>query len=234
METHAKADAESPTAEQSTARHAPTLGLHHSFADQLEGLFVPWQPPGFAKPSLIELNRPLYAELGLPALSDDDAAGVFSGSLLPADARPVAQAYAGHQFGGFSPQLGDGRALLLGEVIDRRGRRVDIHLKGSGPTPFSRGGDGKATVGPVLREYVMGEAMHHLGIPTTRVLAAVATGEVVYRDQRLPGAVLARTAASHLRVGTLQFAAGPNGRGSLERLVHYALERHYPERAGAD
>ncbi|HEY6726835.1 MAG TPA: protein adenylyltransferase SelO family protein, partial [Polyangiaceae bacterium] len=135
-------------------------------------------------------------------------------------------------FGGFSPQLGDGRALLLGEIVDRHGRRRDIHLKGSGPTPFSRGGDGKASVGPVLRETIMGEAMHHLGIPTTRALAAVATGEVVYRDRPLPGAVLARVAASHLRVGTLQFAAGPNGRGSLEPLVSYALERHYPDRAG--
>jgi len=147
METHAKADAENPTVEPSAARRAPALGLQHSFADELEGLFVPWQPPGFAEPTLIELNRALYAELGLPALSDDDAARVFSGSLLPADARPVAQAYAGHQFGGFSPQLGDGRALLLGEVIDRRGRRVDIHLKGSGCTPFSRSGDGRAALG---------------------------------------------------------------------------------------
>jgi len=234
MEMQAKAapgDLSEPTAEP---RRAPPLGFEHSFAERLEGLFVPWEPRGFAEPSLIELNRGLYAELGLPPLSDEDVARVFSASLLPADARPIAQAYAGHQFGGFSPQLGDGRALLLGEVVDRHGRRRDIHLKGSGPTPFSRGGDGKASVGPVLREYLMGEAMHHLGIPTTRVLAAVATGEVVYRDRALPGAVLARVAASHLRVGTLQFAAGPNGRGSLEPLVSYALERHYPELAGAE
>src|SRR5690606_37957184 len=131
-----------------------------------------------------------YTELGLPELSDDEIARVFSASWVPADARPVAQTYAGHQFGGFSPQLGDGRALLLGEVVDRYGRRRDIHLKGSGPTPSSRGGDGKATLGPVLREYIMGEAMHHLGIRTTRVLAAISTGEVVYRDRALPGAVL--------------------------------------------
>src|SRR6187549_2845396 len=228
METHAKADAESPTAEQSTARRAPALGLHHSFADELEGLFVPWQPPGFAEPTLIELNRALYAELGLPALSDDDAARVFSGSLLPADARPVAQAYAGHQFGGFSPQLGDGRALLLGEVIDRRGRRVDIHLKGSGPTPFSRGGDGKATVGPVLREYLIGEAMHALGIPTTRALAAVATGELVRRERALPGAVLTRVGASHVRVGTFQFFAARGDFEKVRTLADYVIARHYP------
>lgn len=231
METPAPADAGDLTEQPALVRRAPALGFEHSFAERLEGLFLPWDPRGFAQPSLIEVNRALYAELGLPDLSDAEVAGVFSGSLLPADARPVAQVYAGHQFGGFSPQLGDGRALLLGEVVDRQGRRRDIHLKGSGPTPFSRGGDGKATVGPVLREYIMGEAMHHLGIPTTRVLAAVATGEVVYRDRPLPGAVLARVAASHLRVGTLQFAAGPNGRGSLEHLVSYALERHYPDRA---
>ncbi|HEU5077371.1 MAG TPA: YdiU family protein [Polyangiaceae bacterium] len=234
METPAKADSGDRLEQSAPVRRAPPLGLEHSFAERLEGLFVAWEPRGFAEPSLIEVNRALYTELGLPDLSDDDVARVFSGSLLPADARPVAQAYAGHQFGGYSPQLGDGRALLLGEVVDVHGRRRDIHLKGSGPTPFSRGGDGKATVGPVLREYLMGEAMHHLGIPTTRVLAAVATGEVVYRDRPLPGAVLARVAASHLRVGTLQFAAGPNGRGNLEKLVSYALERHYPDRAGGD
>lgn len=229
MQTPASADPGDLTKQSASVRRAPALGLEHSFAERLEGLFVPWEPRGFAEPRLIELNRGLYTELGLPELSDDEIARVFSASWVPADARPVAQAYAGHQFGGFSPQLGDGRALLLGEVVDRYGRRRDIHLKGSGPTPFSRGGDGKATLGPVLREYIMGEAMHHLGIRTTRVLAAISTGEVVYRDRALPGAVLARVAASHLRVGTLQFAAGPNGRGRLEPLVTYALERHYPE-----
>ncbi len=215
-------------AEKSPSR--PTLGFQHTYAEQLEGLYIVWQPQGFPSPRLLELNRPLLEELDLPPLSDDDRARVFSGTLLPADARPLAQAYAGHQFGGYSPQLGDGRALLLGEVIDRRGRRRDIHLKGSGPTPFSRGGDGKASVGPVLREYLVGEAMYRLGIPTTRVLAAVATGETVYREEPLPGAVLARTAASHLRVGTLEFAARQSG-DHLERLVRYALERHYPEQA---
>ena len=234
MDMPAQADTGDHPNSPAAPRRAPPLGFQHSFAEQLEGLFVAWDPPGFAEPTLIQLNRALFDELGLPSLDDDVAARVFSASLLPADARPVAQAYAGHQFGGFSPQLGDGRALLLGEVIDRHGRRRDIHLKGSGPTPFSRGGDGKASIGPVLREYVMGEAMHHLGIPTTRVLAAVATGEVVYRDRGLPGAVLARVAASHLRVGTLQFAAGPRGHGNLEPLVRYALERHYPELASAE
>lgn len=233
METPANAAEAIGQHEPASPKRTLQLGLQHSFAERLEGLYVSWQPPGFARPTLIELNRPLVEELGLPALSDEEAARVFSATQLPVDAQPLAQAYAGHQFGGFSPQLGDGRALLLGEVIDRSGRRRDIHLKGSGPTPFSRGGDGKASVGPVLREYIMGEAMHRLGIPTTRVLAAVATGEVVYRDQPLPGAVLARVAASHLRVGTLQFAARLSGGSSLEPLVEYALERHYPEHLGS-
>ena len=141
---------------------------------------------------------------------------------------PVAQAYAGHQFGGFSPRLGDGRALLLGEVLDVHGRRRDLHLKGSGRTPFARGGDGKAAVGPMLREYVIGEAMHALGIPTTRALAVVATGEQVARETLLPGAVLARVAASHLRVGTFQYAAASGDPALLRRLADYAIARHYP------
>jgi uncharacterized protein YdiU (UPF0061 family) len=142
---------------------------------------------------------------------------------------PLAQAYAGHQFGGLSPQLGDGRALLLGELIDKHGKRRDLHLKGSGRTPFSRGGDGFATLGPVLREYVMGEAMHHLGIPTTRALAAVTTGAQVRREGLLPGAVLARVAQSHIRVGTFQFFAIRDDVPKLQQLVRYTLARHYPE-----
>ena len=140
----------------------------------------------------------------------------------------MAQAYSGHQFGGFSPRLGDGRALLLGEVLDVHGRRRDLHLKGSGRTPFARGGDGKAAVGPMLREYVIGEAMHALGIPTTRALAVVATGEQIARDAMLPGAVLTRVAASHLRVGTFQYAAGHDDPTLLRRLADYAIARHYP------
>ena len=141
----------------------------------------------------------------------------------------MAQAYAGHQFGGFSPQLGDGRALLLGEVIDRRGRRRDIQLKGSGPTPFSRSGDGRAALGPVLREYLIGEAMHALGIPTTRALAAVSTGEPVYREVALPGAVLTRVAASHIRVGTFQWCAARGEPEQVRRLADYVIARHYRE-----
>lgn len=209
------------------------LGLEHSFADELEGLYVRCEPEGFPKPELLQLNRELYDDLGLPPLSDDQVARLFSGSVVPSDARPLAQAYAGHQFGGFTPQLGDGRALLLGERIDRRGRRIDLQLKGSGPTPFSRGGDGKASVGPVLREYLIGEAMHRLGVPTTRVLSAVATGETIFREQPLPGAVLTRTAASHLRIGTLEYFANVGDPSKLERLVRYAVARHYPERAEA-
>ena len=142
-----------------------------------------------------------------------DGVAVLAGNAVPDGASPVAQAYAGHQFGGYSPRLGDGRALLLGEVLDMHGRRRDLHLKGSGRTPFARGGDGKAAVGPMLREYVIGEAMHALGIPTTRALAVVATGEDVVREAVLPGAVLARVAASHLRVGTFQYAAAERRSG---------------------
>src|SRR5205823_12883647 len=161
--------------------------------------------------------------LKLNALDADDRAAVFAGNTLPDGATPVAQAYAGHQFGGFVPQLGDGRALLLGEVIDRKGRRRDIAFKGSGRTPFARGGDGKAAVGPMLREVLVSEAMHALGIPTTRALAVAATGEDVYREQVLPGAVLTRVAASHIRVGTFQFFAS---RGDVERarkLAEYTI-----------
>ena len=150
------------------------------------------------------------------------------GNAVPEGATPVAQAYAGHQFGGFSPRLGDGRALLLGEVLDVHGRRRDLHLKGSGRTPFARGGDGKAAVGPMLREYVIGEAMHALGIPTTRALAVVATGEDVLRETLLPGAVLARVAASHMRVGTFQYAAATARPELVRRLADHAIARHHP------
>ena len=156
------------------------------------------------------------------------------GAVVPEGATPIAQVYAGHQFGGFSPQLGDGRALLLGEVIDRAGARRDIALKGSGWTPFSRGGAGKAAIGPVLREYLIGEAMHNLGIPTSRALCAVATGETVYRETPLPGAVLTRVAASHIRVGTFQFFASRGEWDKVRQLADYAITRHYPDVAAAD
>ncbi|MCC2097942.1 MAG: YdiU family protein, partial [Hyphomicrobiales bacterium] len=152
----------------------------------------------------------------------------------PEGSSPLAQVYAGHQFGGFSPQLGDGRALLIGEVIDRNGQRRDIQLKGSGRTPFSRQGDGKAVLGPVLREYLMGEAMHALGIPTSRALAAVTTGEQIMRDGPEPGAVLTRVAASHLRVGTFQFFAAQQDMGKVQRLADYAIRRHYRDLENRD
>jgi serine/tyrosine/threonine adenylyltransferase len=202
----------------------------NSFARELEGLYVPWKPAAVPAPRLLFLNHSLAAELGLDATSLDGPAGaaMLAGNTLPDGAEPLAQVYAGHQFGGFSPQLGDGRALLLGEVIDRHGRRRDIAFKGSGRTPFARGGDGKAAVGPMLREVLVGEAMHALGIPTTRALAVVATGEPVYREHPLPGAVLTRVAASHIRVGTFEFFAS---RGDVERvrkLAEYSIARHDP------
>ena len=188
---------------------APTFAFDNSYARDLPGFYVDWQPAKAPAPVLLKLNDALARELGLDtdALRGEAVLALFAGNQLPAGASPLAQAYAGHQFGGFSPQLGDGRALLLGEVIDRQGRRRDIAFKGSGRTPFSRGGDGKAVLGPVLREYLLGEAMHALGIPTTRALAVAATGEAVMRDQALPGAVLTRVAASHVRVGTFQYFA---------------------------
>ena len=154
---------------------------------------------------------------------------MLTGAVAPEGTTPIAQAYAGHQFGGYSPRLGDGRALLVGEVVDAQGRRRDLHLKGSGRTPFARGGDGKAAVGPMLREYVIGEAMHALGIPTSRALAVVATGERVMRETPLPGAVLARVAASHIRVGTFQYAAMNGGPELVKRLADYSIQRHFPD-----
>ena len=208
-----------------------TFVFDNSYARDLDGFYVSWQGDVAPAPRLLKLNRALALELGIDpdGLSDEQAARLFSGSQMPEGAAPLAQAYAGHQFGGFSPQLGDGRALLIGEVIDRNGHRRDIHLKGSGRTPFSRGGDGKATIGPVLREYIIGEAMHALGIPTTRALAAVATGEQVLRDTILPGAVLARVASSHIRVGTFQFFAARSELGRLRQLASYTIARHDPD-----
>ena len=191
---------------------------------------------GASEPRLLVLNTALAAELGLDAEWLASAAGVavLAGNAVPAGARPLAQAYSGHQFGGFSPRLGDGRALLLGELRDIAGERCDLHLKGSGRTTFSRGGDGYAAVGPMLREYIMGEAMHALGIRSTRALAVVATGEQIARDTMLPGAVLARVAASHLRVGTFQYANVHHDTAMVQRVADFAIERHYPQLAGTD
>ncbi len=218
----------SPTTPQTSAGG---FAFDNSFARELEGMYVSWQAAPVPTPRLLKLNLALAEELGLDetALNGELGAEIFSGNLLPVGATPVAQAYAGHQFGGYSPRLGDGRALLLGEVIDRNGQRRDIAFKGSGRTPFSRGGDGKAAIGPVLREYLIGEAMHALGLPTTRALAAVATGENILRDHGpLPGAVLTRVAASHIRVGTFQLVAARADLPTLRRLADYVIQRHYP------
>ncbi|HMM86193.1 protein adenylyltransferase SelO family protein [Azohydromonas sp.] len=213
----------------------PLFAFDNTYARELPGAYVAWPPAATPAPKLLFVNRILAAELGIDAAALDgpEAAAVFAGNTVPPGAEPIAQAYAGHQFGGFSPQLGDGRALLLGEVVDRHGRRRDVALKGSGRTPFSRGGDGKAAVGPMLREVIIGEAMHALGIPTTRALAVVATGEAVVRERPLPGAVLTRVAASHLRVGTFQFFAAQGDLETLRRVVDYAIARHDPALAQA-
>jgi uncharacterized protein YdiU (UPF0061 family) len=210
------------------------IAFDNTYARELPGTYVAWKPAVAPAPELLYLNRALADELGLDAaaLVGAEGAALFAGNALPEGAEPIAQAYAGHQFGGFSPQLGDGRALLLGELIDRHGRRRDIALKGSGRTPFSRGGDGKAAVGPMLREVLIGEAMHALGIPTTRALAVVATGEPVMREGALPGAVLTRVAASHLRVGTFQYFAARGEVDKLRQLADYAIARHDPDLAG--
>jgi serine/tyrosine/threonine adenylyltransferase len=206
-----------------------------SYARQVPSLSVPWTAAPVPAPELLMLNEELAAELGVDAAALREPAGVslLVGHGLPDGVPPVAQAYAGHQFGMYVPRLGDGRALLLGEVVDVHGRRRDVHLKGSGRTPFARGGDGLAAVGPMLREYLISEAMHALGIPTTRALAVVATGERVVRETVLPGAVLCRVAASHLRVGTFQYAAASGDRDVLRALADHAVARHHPEAAGA-
>jgi len=212
-----------------------SFAFDNSYARELEGFYVAWPPAPAPAPRLLYLNRELATELGLDAetLEGDEGARLFAGNHVPEGATPLAQVYAGHQFGGFSPQLGDGRALLLGEVIDRQGRRRDIAFKGSGRTPFSRGGDGKAAVGPMLREVLVGEAMQALGIPTTRALAVAATGEAVQRETTLPGAVLTRVAASHLRVGTFQFFAARGEIDRLRQLAEYTIARHDPALIGA-
>jgi uncharacterized protein YdiU (UPF0061 family) len=207
----------------------PLFAFDHSFARELEGLYVPWQGAAVSDPKLLVLNEGLATELGADPQALREHAAVLAGAVAPDGTTPIAQAYAGHQFGGYSPRLGDGRALLVGEVIDAQGRRRDLHLKGSGRTPFARGGDGKAAVGPMLREYILGEAMHALGIPTSRALSVVATGERVLRETPLAGAVLARVAASHIRVGTFQYAAANGGPELVKRLADYSIQRHFPD-----
>ena len=212
-----------------------TLSLDAHYARALPELALSWQAREFPEARLLLLNEALATELGLDAgaLRTPDGVGLLTGNALPEGATPVAQAYSGHQFGMYSPRLGDGRALLLGEILTPQGRTVDLHLKGSGRTPFARGGDGLAAMGPMLREYVVSEAMFALGIPTTRSLAVVATGEPVRRETALPGALLARVGASHLRVGTFQYAAATRDVELLRRLADFAIERHHPQAVDA-
>jgi uncharacterized protein YdiU (UPF0061 family) len=214
----------------------PTVSLGNRFARDLPEMAVPWQAEDAPDPRLLALNEPLAAQLGLDAgwLRGFEGLRLLVGTQVPEGATPVAQGYAGHQFGGFVPRLGDGRALLLGELTHADGSLRDLHLKGSGRTPFARGGDGLAAVGPMLREYVVSEAMHALGIPTTRSLAVVATGRPVRRETLLPGAVLARVASSHLRVGSFQYAAATGDVELLRRLAEHAISRHHPDAGTAE
>lgn len=213
-----------------------TPDFDNSYARLPETFYARLPPEPVRAPRLIALNRALAAQLGLDAewLESPEGLAMLAGNAMPAGAEPIAQAYAGHQFGGWSPQLGDGRAILLGEVVSPDGARVDLQLKGAGRTPFSRRGDGRAWLGPVLREYVLSEAMAVLGVPTTRALAAVATGEVVVRDAMgRPGAVLTRVAASHIRVGTFQYFAARGDTAALQLLTAHTIARHYPGAQGA-
>ena len=187
-------------------------------------------PVPVKSPKLIILNDSLSKELGLnfSTISNEHLASMFAGNLLPEGSQPIAQAYAGHQFGYFT-MLGDGRAIIIGEHLTKNDRRVDIQFKGSGVTPYSRNADGRAALGPMLREYIISEAMHALNIPTTRSLAVIKTGENVMRETSLPGAILTRVATSHLRVGTFQYVAMRNDQKTLKKLASYTIKRHYPE-----
>jgi len=204
--------------------------LEHTYTELPQLFYAAAAPTAVREPRLIVFNRPLASALGLDveALVGPQGAAIFAGNTLPVGGRPIAQAYAGHQFGHFTI-LGDGRAILLGEQVTPSGERVDVQLKGAGPTRFSRRGDGRAALGPMLREYIISEAMHALGIPTTRSLAVVTTGEPVYRESVLDGAVLTRVAASHIRVGTMQWAAAHDDLQALRALAAYTRARHYPE-----
>src|ERR1700677_5320397 len=218
-----------PLAAEHTA--GPIAVFSNSYARLPEHFFARRSPTPVAKPRVIKFNESLAEELGVDTrgVGPDELAAIFAGNVIPLGAEPIAMAYAAHQFGNFVPQLGDGRAILLGEVVDRNGERRDIQLKGAGRTPFSRRGEGRAALGPVLREYLVSEAMHALGIPTTRALAAVLTGEAVFRDRLLPGAVLTRVASSHIRVGVFQYFAARGDMEAVERLADYVIDRHFPE-----
>ncbi|MDO6963303.1 protein adenylyltransferase SelO [Rhizobium alvei] len=207
------------------------IPFDNSFARLPSGFHLPQAPSPAESPKLFAFNHSLAAELGLDisGLNDETLATFFSGQAVPPGAEPLAMAYAGHQFGHFNPVLGDGRAILLGEVVDRNGRRRDIQLKGAGQTPFSRRGDGRAALGPVMREYIVSEAMYALGVPATRALAATTTGQPVYRERVLPGAVFTRVAASHIRVGTFQYFAARGQIDHLRMLADHVIDRHYPD-----
>jgi len=207
------------------------IRFEHTYAALPERFYARIHPEQVPAPELIRVNEALAAQLGLDLewLTSAEGVGMLSGQSMPETAQPIAMAYAGHQFGGLSPQLGDGRAHLLGELVDKSGVRFDLHLKGSGRTPFSRRGDGKAALGPVLREYIVSEAFAALGIPGTRTLAATLTGETVMREAVLPGAVLARVAQSHVRVGTFQYFAIRKDAEAVRELADYVIARHYPE-----
>jgi uncharacterized protein YdiU (UPF0061 family) len=208
-----------------------TFTFDNTYARLPSRFYARQSPAAVAGPQLVKLNQALAVALGLDhnRLRSFEGIAVLAGNAVPDGAEPLAMAYAGHQFGGFIPQLGDGRAILLGEVLDPRGERFDIQLKGCGRTPFSRAGDGRAWLGPVLREYVVSEGMHALGIPTTRALAAVATGEPVYRETALPGAVLTRVARSHVRIGTFEYFFARGDIDAIRHLADYVIARHYPE-----
>lgn len=214
---------------------ANVIRFDNSYARLPETFYTRTPPTPVSQPVMHRLNRDLCAQLGIDAdaLTTEQWAQVLGGNVLLPGSDPLAMAYAGHQFGHFVPRLGDGRAVLLGETVDATGQRYDIHLKGSGPTPFSRAGDGRAALGPVLREYLVSEAMHALRVPTSRALAAVGTGEVVYREDRLPGAVLTRVAHSHIRVGTFQYFAMGGDQDSLKLLADHVIGRHAPDLAEA-
>ena len=206
------------------------LGLQHTYAALPDRFFARVAPTPVPDPKLVVLNGGLARALGLdPQSLEPEAAAMLSGNRIPEDAEPIAMAYAGHQFGGFVPSLGDGRAILLGEIKGRDGILRDVQLKGAGLTRFSRGGDGRAALGPMLREYLISEAMHALGVPTTRSLAVVTTGEQVFRESALPGAVLTRVATSHVRVGTFQYFAARGDEDAVRTLLEYVIARHYPE-----
>ncbi len=212
---------------------ARIINFDNSYIKLPERFYQSVNPSPVKNPQLIKFNHSLASELAIHELSNQELTEFFSGNKILKGSQPIAQAYAGHQFGHFVPQLGDGRAILLGEVIDSQGQRKDLQLKGSGRTAFSRAGDGRAWLGPVIREYIVSEAMHALGVPSTRALAAISTGEDIFRETPLPGAILTRIASSHIRIGTFEYFAARNDTEALELLTDYVINRHYPQISSA-